>query len=120
MVVDELDALRSKFDGCETIAFADLSTQMILVTDSGSDLRREALDALCSEATLTLGATGTPAIGTQISTVSIVAGKAVLRLFVRATQEPNEVLCCICTPKVDVGAFLADARSCLNRISGSA
>ncbi len=120
MVVDELDALRDTFEGCRTLAFADLSTRMILVTDSGSNLRREALDALCSEAELTLGANGKPSLGSQSSTTAVIASKSAVRLFVRAAGEPNDVLCCICTPEVDVAAFLTDAHSCLDRISNGA
>lgn len=117
MVVDELDALRDMFEGCNTLAFAHLSTRMILVTDSGSNLRREALDAICAEAGLLLGVGGKLALGTQPSATAVVANKAAVRLFIRAANEPNDVLCCICTPELDVNAFLADARSCLDRIS---
>jgi hypothetical protein len=117
MVVDELDALRDTNEGCRTIAFSDLSTQMILVTDSGSNLRREALDALCAEAIVTLGMGDKPTLGTQVGTAAIVANKGATRIFVRGAAEPNDVLCCVCTPEVDVVAFLADARSCLDRIT---
>ena len=117
MVVDELDALREKYEGCSAIAFADLSTKMILVTDSGSNLRREALDALCAEAALLLGANGAPALGDQPSGKASVATTAQLRVFLRADQEPNDVLCCICGPKMDADAFVADACACLDRIS---
>ena len=117
MVVDELDALRDRFDGCRTIAFADLSTQMILVTDSGSNLPRESLDDLCAQAALMLGANGKPFLGTQQSSAAALANTGSLRVFVRADQEPNDVLCCICDPSVDAGAFLADARASIARIS---
>ena len=119
MVVNELDALRDKFDGCRTLAFADLSTQMILVTDSSSDLRREALDALCYEAALLLGAKGKPAIGNRPVNIAAVADRSATRVFVRATQNTNDVLCCICGPKVDATAFVAQARQCVDRISGN-
>lgn len=117
MVVNELDALRDKYKGCLTIAFADLSTQMILVTDSGSNHRREVLDKLCAEAALLLGSGAKLALGLQPSNAAIVANKSALRVFVRANDEPNDVLCCICASSVDAGAFLADARASLDRIS---
>ena len=117
MVVDELDALREKHRGCTALAFADLSTKMILVTDSGSNLRREALDALCAEAALLLGANGEPPFGDRPSDKATVATTAQLRVFLRAEQEPNDVLCCICGPKMDADAFVADACACLDRIS---
>jgi hypothetical protein len=120
MVVNELDALREKYESCNTIAFADLSTQMILVTDSGSNRRREVLDDLCAEASLLLGANGKLAIGLKQSNSALVASKSSVRMFLRAEDEPNDVLCCICAPTVDAGAFLADARACIDRISSAA
>ncbi|EBA13758.1 hypothetical protein [Roseobacter sp. CCS2] len=118
MVVDELDALRERFEGCTALAFADLSTKMILVTDSNSNLRREALDVLCAEAALLLGANGTPALGEQPSDRAAVASASQLRVFLRSEQEPNDVLCCICLPNLDADAFVTDAAACLDRISG--
>lgn len=120
MVVDELDALRDKFEGCLTIAFADLSTQMILVADSASRLRREALDNLCAEAALLLGVNGKMALGTKPSSSASVTTKSALRVFLRAKGEPNDVLCCICEPGVDAGAFLIAARDCVDSISSGA
>ncbi|MFA8440902.1 hypothetical protein [Yoonia sp.] len=117
MVIDELDALRDKYEGCAALAFADLSTKMILVTDSGSNLRREALDALCAEAALLLGANGKPALADKPGDLASVASTAQLRVFLRAQSEPNDVLCCICGPKMDADAFVADACACLDRIS---
>ncbi|MEL6682717.1 MAG: hypothetical protein AAFQ09_08730 [Pseudomonadota bacterium] len=120
MVVDALDALQSSFAGCETLAFADLSTQMILVTNSATTSPREALDALCKEAALTLGTKGTIAIGSDQSTAAIIAGEDQLRVFMRASEEPADVLCCVCQPDVDVAGFIPAARACLEQISGGA
>ncbi len=117
MVIEELDALRGTFANCKTLAFADLSTQMILVTDTNADLPREALDGLCAEAALMLGAGDKVALGETSSEAALVASKDALRLFVRAQDEPNDVLCCICTPELDVETFLIDARDRLNRMS---
>jgi hypothetical protein len=112
-----LDGLHEKFAGCSTLAFADLSTQMILVANTASTLRREGLDALCAEASLTLGTDAAPAMGQQASTTAFIATKAELRIYLRAAAEPSDVLCCVCAPDLDVAAFLAEARPCLDRIS---
>ena len=117
MVVDELDTLRQTSGGCTTLAFADLSTHMILVTDTQSTLRREALDALCRQAIATLGASGRAALGTRPARMALVAGSSSVRLFLRAADEPNDVLCCVCTPDIDLNQFVADASACVNRIS---
>ena len=118
MAVDELDALSGKFEGCRTLAFADLSAQMILVTNSTSTLSREVLDDLCAEAILMLGLNGKMALGTQPSTLAMVVGQNDMHVFVRSTIEPNDALCCICSSQIDLDAFLQDARLCLERISG--
>lgn len=120
MVVDELDALHGKFASCETIAFADLSTQMILVTNTDTKEPREALDLLCAEAALALGTAKKRAFGDTPSSAAFVATKNQLRIFLRAPDEPADVLCCVCKPDVDVASFLSDARPCLEKISSGA
>ena len=120
MVVDALDALHNKFAGCETVAFADLSTQMILVTNSDTQYRRETLDMLCAEAALALGTRNKPMLGDQAGDAAFVATRNQLRIFLRASQEPSDVLCCVCAPDIDVAGFLSDARPCLEMISNGA
>lgn len=120
MVVDDLDALQEKFDGCNTVAFADLSTQMVLVTNSEADHPRETLDMLCKEASLALGSPKKPTFGDTASSTAFIATKDQLRIFLRAEDEPSDVLCCVCAPDVDVAAFLSDAVPCLAKISTGA
>lgn len=117
MVVDELDALLDDFEGCTALAFADLSTRMILVTDSRSNLRREALDTLCAEAAVLLGAKSQPILADRPSNTATVSTPTEMRVFLRAEADPNDVLCCICGPKVDAAAFVSEAVKCLDRIS---
>jgi hypothetical protein len=118
MVVNELDTLREASSGCDAIAFADLSTRMILVTDTQSNLPREALDALCLQASSVLGVSGKIALGAHPSRVALLAEKSTVRLFLRAANEPDDVLCCVCTPNIDIDKLVEDATACLNRISG--
>ena len=120
MVVDALDALQGNFAGCETLAFADLSTQMILVTNTDASARRETLDMLCSEAAMTLGTKGKIAIGSDLNATAIVASQDQMRVFLRAPQEPTDVLCCVCQPNFDLAYFLPAARACLEQISSGA
>lgn len=117
MVVDELDTLKETNEGCQTLAFADLSTRMILVTNTGSNLPREALDALCGQAEMMLGTKSKVVLGTQPCQSALLATKTSVRVFLRASDEPNDVLCCVCAPNVDVDKFVARASECLNRIS---
>lgn len=117
MVVDELDALQEKFVECDTIAFADLSTQMILVTNSATSLPREGLDNLCAEAALTIGTRRQQFLGTAPSTSAVVVSRGQLRIFLRATTEPTDIICCVSTPDLDVDAFIADAQPLLEKLS---
>ena len=120
MASDELDALSSRFPGCDTLAFADLATKMVLVTNSSNTRSREALDRLCSEAALTLGEAGQPPLGDATCGTALHASRDSISIFLRAEHEPSDVLCCVCSTEVDVPAFLAEARPCLQRISGGA
>ena len=117
MVVDALDDLRNANPGCQMVAFADMSTDMILVTDSGTSQPREVLDALCREAGAVLGKKGKTQFGEHPGSVAVWATQASLRVFLRAPGEPNDVLCCVCAPNVNVGKLVANASACLDRIS---
>lgn len=118
MVTEDLDALHSKFPQCETIAFADLSTDMILITNSAAPQTREALNALCADAAKSLGKPGSPNFGEGESDVAMIATRDQLTIFLRAADEPTDVLCCVCKPDLDVAAFLTAARPTLQKISG--
>lgn len=117
MVVDELDKLVAQTTECRTLAFADLSTKMILVADTGSHLPREALDRLCTQAASLLGVNGKQVLGEQSGRTALAADTKDVHLFLRAEDEPDDVLCCVCTPEVDIEKFVADATACLHRIS---
>ena len=118
MVVNELDTLLAASVGCQAIAFADLSTRMILVTDTRSKLPRETLDALCVQAATVLGAHGKIGLGANPSRLALLAEKTSVHLFLRASDEQDDVLCCVCAPDVNVDKLVDEATKCLNRISG--
>jgi len=117
MATEELDALHSQFPQCETLAFADLSTDMILVTNTAAPQAREALDALCADAAKSLGKPGNPNFGDGDSDTALIATRDQLTIFLRANGEPTDVLCCVCKPGLDVSAFLSVARPTLQKIS---
>jgi len=120
MAVEDLDALHAQFPQCETIAFADLSTDMILVTNSAAPDSREEMNALCAAAVKSLGKPGMPNFGEQESDTALVATRDKLTIFLRADGEPTDVLCCVSAPDLDVPAFLLAARPTLQKISGGA
>ena len=120
MVSDTLNALHDQFAGCHTLAFADLSTQMVLVTNTPSTTTREHLDALCAEAASAFGPAGLPALGTHPASTVIIATPDHVRLYLRDPQEPADALCCVCDHTVVVGDFLEKARICLEQICRAA
>ncbi|MGB3147870.1 MAG: hypothetical protein WBA91_08960 [Paracoccaceae bacterium] len=120
MVTGELDALKERFPACETLAFADLSTGMVLVTNSDTPLERRGLDQLCGEAELLLGGAGSRPLGEKPAAMALVSSQDRVRLFLRAGQEPNDALCCVVTPELDLAAFLPAADATLQKISDHA
>jgi len=117
MVVDELDKLLEGNEGCRTVAFADLSTRMILVTDTWSNLPREVLDRVCAQAAILLGVDGKATLGDMPAKLALAADQSSVHLFIRAEDEPNDVLCCVCNVDVNVNELMVRAQDCLQRIS---
>lgn len=120
MVVDILDKLHDEFPGCEILGFADLATRMMLITNTGTTLQREDLDALCAEAAVVFGPKNAPALGDTDALVAYIATPDNLRIYLRDLNEPGEALCCVCSYNVPVDRFLQNARACLEQISHGA
>jgi hypothetical protein len=118
MVSDELDALQNRFPVCETLAYADLTTGMVLVTNSNTPLERHALNRLSADAALLLGgADDTPQFGTDVPASAIVSSQGTVSFFLRAEGQPNDALLCIGRGDLDLAAFIPEAQACLKRIS---
>lgn len=117
MVSDELDALQARFPECETLAYADLTTGMILVTNSHTPLERNALNRLCAEATAVLGTGEAPPMGSTTAETALVSDQEGVRLFLRAPGLPNDALLCVGKAGLDLAAFSPEAKACLQRIS---
>ncbi|MEL6522115.1 MAG: hypothetical protein AAFQ66_14195 [Pseudomonadota bacterium] len=118
-VSDELDGLRSAFPACETVAFADLASKMVLKTSSGSKAPQEQIDQLCAEAISVFGDIG-PNLSMSDSdsaTQAVVFTSTSLKIFLRGAQEPSDILCCVCAPTINVDDFLRLAQPALDRIS---
>ncbi|MFU8824962.1 hypothetical protein [Yoonia sp.] len=117
MTMPHLDNLQDQHPACETLAFADLSTRMVLVSNTTTPLTREGLDALCAEAAMTFGPDDKPALGNTPSETVIIATAGQIRIYLRTIAAPQDALCCVCAPDVDMAAFVSDARACLKKIS---
>jgi hypothetical protein len=119
-VADTLGAMVKAFPQAQLVAFADLSSSMILMTQGKAELTQEHLDRLCQQAKAALD---DPLAGLALQAfgepnTAIVMGQAGLRVFLRSESEPADALCCICDPGIDLSAFVASARETLEEISG--
>lgn len=120
MVADRLDKLHARFPGCRILAFADLTTQMVLVTNSGCAAQRETLDAVCAEAAQTFGSYDRPGFGLSPAGTAIIATPDQLRIYLRDTSDPADGLCCVCDHTIAVDEFVQQARACLDQIAQGA
>lgn len=111
MRIDELDRLEASHPECLIAAFADISTGLTLRAAAGTKVPREALDELCSEAALTLGAQAPP-LGFEQPPFGIKALDSVFFVYLRSPADPNDALIAMCRDTIEMDAFLADARRC--------
>lgn len=107
MVQKALNAICETFDGCETLAYADLSIQLVLATNETSDKTRDDLNDLCAEAMLFLKEGNIGVVGTQSG----------FRLFFKDPDEPTEGLICLCTLGADLVTLMPAAQKCLADIA---
>lgn len=110
MASDELDEIQRQVPACNTLAYADLSTEMVLITNSDTPLERHGLNRLCSEAVLLLGAGG--ATRTQSALVST---QDEIRFFLRSDLHPTDVLICVGGSDLDLSALRPLASAFLRR-----
>ena len=103
MVQKALNAVCETFDGCETLAYADLSTKLVLATNDAPGQTRETLNDLCEEATVIL----------QDGFIGVIGTSSGFRLFFRDRIEPSEGLICVCSLGTDVARLLPAAQECL-------
>ncbi len=118
MVAKLLDALTVRFGACRIAAYADLSSNMVLVTNSGVTAPRETLNALCREAAATLAAAALPD-PSECDVAVTIAGRYT-GVFLRLPEEPSDALCCLCDDLIDLASFVPEARACLRALAGPA
>jgi hypothetical protein len=122
-VVERLDCVRQEFPECQMVAYADISTNMILSTSATMELRQEHLDSLCDTAVDMLRGQSSShlraALGgcddTGIFQVIIVEPTEI-NVFLRSTTSSIEALFCICTPLINLDKFIARVRNHLDEI----
>ncbi|MBL9051015.1 MAG: hypothetical protein JNK19_12975 [Tabrizicola sp.] len=118
-VTESLGAVVKAFPQARLVAFADLSSRMILSSAGTLRTTQEHLDLLCNQAracfddplfSLSVEAFGEPH-------GAVVMGSDSVRLFLRSESEPADALCCICDHSIDLAAFVEKIRETLEGIT---
>lgn len=118
-VPESLGAVVKAFPQARLVAFADLSSRMILASSGPLSTTQEYLDKLCDQArfsfddplfSLSVEAFGEPH-------AAVVMGPEALRVFLRSDTEPADALCCICDHAIDLPAFVTKIRDTLESIT---
>ncbi len=120
-VMDSLGALVKAYPQARLVAFADLSSNMILASQGPQIVTQEHLERLCKQArssfddplfSLTLEAFGEPHS-------AVLLGPEDVKVFLRSETEPADALCCICDHGIDLAAFVEQLRETLDSISAA-
>lgn len=118
-VAESLGSVVKAFPQARLVAFADLSSRMILSSAGPMSVTQEHLDRLCDQARASfddpLFSLSVEAFGEPHG--AVVMGVDSLRLFLRSDTEPADALCCICDPGIDLAAFLPKIRETLEGIT---
>ena len=118
-VPESLGAVVKAFPQARLVAFADLSSRMILSSSGPLSTTQEYLNKLCDQArfsfddplfSLSVEAFGEPH-------AAVVMTPDALRVFLRSDTEPADALCCICDHAIDLPAFVTKIRDTLDSIT---
>lgn len=117
-VVEQVHAVAKAYPLARVVAFADLSSRMILCSAGSEDLNQEHLNRLCADAMASfddpLAALAVEAFGEAQGSLVIDADG--VRVFLRSEVEPTDVMCCICDHAIDLTGFVATLRATLEQI----
>ena len=118
-VIESLGEVIKAHPQARLVAFADLSSSMILASQGHHEMTQEHLDRLCRQAR---AAFDDPLFALSVEAFdepqcAVVMDARGLRVFVRSESEPADALCCICDPDIDLSRFLETARETLDQVS---
>lgn len=118
-VAESLGAVVKAFPQARLVAFADLSSRMILSSSGSLSTTQEYLDKLCDQARISFD---DPLFGLSVEAFgephgAVIIGPDMLRVFLRSDTEPADALCCICDHSIDLPAFVTKLRGTLESIT---
>ena len=124
---DELMAFRDRFPDCVVVAFADLSTGMVLAASTEEKTTQEKLDALCEGAFGHLVGRASMAVATELGAGEapwprslVTATETSLACLLHAHPPAQEALCLILRDYETLDRVLQDAGEMLDRIAADA
>ena len=121
-VTEALNAMRSEIPGCSLVAYADLSTQLVLSASAATKPGQERLDALSSAAVLALKgalADGAAALWDEPSSgadKAMLLTNAEARVFLKSPGAASEALICVCPADADLDKVVDCGQETLARI----
>lgn len=117
-ISDELDALRSRLNGCRLAAFADISTKMVLRVSADPKPRQEEIEAMCDLAAGCLDSKSLPTFfDGEAPFTAVVAGKTESQFFIRSLTDPSDALIVIVAEPVEQTQVWAAAQDLLDHHS---
>lgn len=109
--------------GCSVVAFADLSTGLVLASSTSHRTTQERLDALCAAARAALLGPSAHRIAEDFAgnaqnapRVAVHADAHGITCFVRPSVPAQEALCCVLSPETPLDRVVQDAQAFLLRI----
>jgi len=117
-VVEKIQSVAKACPLARVVAFADLSSRMILCSAGSQNPTQEHLNRLCSDAVSCfdepLASLAVEAFGEAQGSI-VIDGDGV-RVFLRSEAEASDVMCCICDHGIDLAGFVAKLRGTLEEI----
>lgn len=119
---DRLEDFRTRFSECTIVAFADVSTRMVLAASTQSKTTQEALDRLCQRAVDRLNSEDASSIALALSeaspqiTYALELANPAVECYVRSPLSEEEVVCLHLTHIQDIRAMAAAAQDMLRKI----
>ena len=124
-VSEALDKLRADIAGCDLVAYADVSSSMVLSVSSATKRAQEDLDRLSASAVTVLNGPiaegAVPLVGEEDTSVHVAMtlDAEAAHLFLRSASAPNEAVICVCAATCDLAAAIDLGRRALEDMAAS-
>ena len=122
-IADHLEGLRADMPSCAIVAYADLSTGLVLAASTAEKTSQERLDQLCACASDTLHGSLYETVANTVMNrrkdkvdYAMNLTASVIEVYVGAQNDCDEALCLVCAPDVDIDDLVDRAKAVLSRI----